>query len=172
MSCIARRWWKNCTELPLGWNLLNIHLKNLNFLANLFPTVPSRGGGAYRRPRLKQQKTQTEITEDPNWNNSRLYLKQHFTFLHFDQLSSLGLLGQSSEVECNPKMSISLFDDLGPLLSHFGWLSLLGLLGRSSEVERNWKMNILSFQWLRGPFFTFQSNFVAPIAWMIIRILT
>ena len=152
MSCIARRWWKNWTELPLGWNLLNIHLKNLNFLANLFPTFPSRGGGAYRRPRLKQQKTQTEITEDPNWNNRRLYLKQHFTFLHFDQLSSLGLLGQSSEVECNPKMSISLFDDLGPLLSHFSRLSLLGLLSQSSEVEHNPKMSISSYDDLGGLF--------------------
>ena len=33
-------------------------------------------------------------------------------FLHFAQLLSLGLLGQSSEVECNAKMSISFFDDL------------------------------------------------------------
>ena len=32
-------------------------------------------------------------------------------FLYFGQLSFLGSLGVSSEVECNPKMSILLFDD-------------------------------------------------------------
>ena len=36
---------------------------------------------------------------------------------HFSQLSSLGSLGQSSEVERNPKMNISFFDDLGALFS-------------------------------------------------------
>ena len=34
---------------------------------------------------------------------------------HFGQLSLLGLLSQSSEVERNPKMSISFYDDLGAL---------------------------------------------------------
>ena len=32
-------------------------------------------------------------------------------FLHFWQHLSLRMLGRSSEVECNPKMSISFFDD-------------------------------------------------------------
>ena len=36
-------------------------------------------------------------------------------FLHFGQLSSLGSLSRSSEVEHSPKMSISFFDDLGGL---------------------------------------------------------
>ena len=35
--------------------------------------------------------------------------------VHFCQLSLLRLLSQSSEVEHNPKMSISIFDDLGGL---------------------------------------------------------
>ena len=36
-------------------------------------------------------------------------------FLHLGCLSSLRLLGQSSEVEHNSKTSISFFDDLGGL---------------------------------------------------------
>ena len=57
MSCTAKRWRRDWTELSLGWNLLNVNLKNLNFLATLFPTFPSRGGGG--------------CTEDPDWNNRR-----------------------------------------------------------------------------------------------------
>ena len=151
MSCIARRWWKNWTELSLGWNLLNVNLKNLNFSVTLFPTFPSRGGGGV-------QKTQTETTEDPDWNNRRPYLKQHFIFSHFDQLLSPGSLGQSSEVKCNPKMSISLFDDLGGLLSHFGQLLFLGLLSQSSEVEHNPKTSISSYEDL-GAFFHISVDF-------------
>ena len=41
-------------------------------------------------------------------------------FSHFGQRSSLRSLGQSSEIECNPKMNISFFNDLGGLFSHFG----------------------------------------------------
>ena len=37
-------------------------------------------------------------------------------FSHFGQRSLLRLLGQSSEIEHNPKMNISFFDDLGELL--------------------------------------------------------
>ena len=62
------------------------------------------------------------------------------------------LLGWSSEVECNIKMSISFFDDLGGLLSHFGWLSLLG---RSSEFVHNPKMSISFFDDLGGLFLHF-----------------
>ena len=41
--------------------------------------------------------------------------------MHFSQLSLLRSLGQSLEVEGNPKMNISFFiDDLGGLFSHFG----------------------------------------------------
>ena len=88
------------------------------------------------------QKTQTETTEDPYLNNRRPLLKQHFIFSHFDKLSSLRSLVQSSEVERNIKMSISFFDDLGGLFLHFSQLSLLGLLSQSSEVERNPKTSI------------------------------
>ena len=56
-------------------------------------------------------------------------------------------------------MSISLFDDLGGLLSHFGRLSLLRLLSQSSEVERNPKMSILSYDDLGGLFFHISVNF-------------
>ena len=42
----------------------NVHFQPIN---SVFPTFPSVwGGGAYRRPRLKQQKTLTKTTEDPN----------------------------------------------------------------------------------------------------------
>ena len=40
-------------------------------------------------------------------------------FLHFSQCLSLRLLGRSSEVERNPKMNISFFDDLGGLFFNF-----------------------------------------------------
>ena len=63
-------------------------------------------------------------------------------FLCFGQHSSLRSLGQSSEVEHNPKMKISFFDDLGGFFVHFSQRSSLRLLGRSSEVEHNAKMNI------------------------------
>ena len=62
--------------------------------------------------------------------------------MHFGQLSLLRLLGWSSEVEHNPKMGISIFDDLGGLSLHFGWLLLLRSLSQSSEVESNPKMSI------------------------------
>ena len=142
MSCIGRRWRRVWTELSLGWSLLNVNLKNLNFLVTLIPTFPSRvggeGGGIH--------KTQTETRQDPNWNNMSC-------LLHFEQLSSLGLLGWSPEVERNfLKMNISFFDDLGGLLSHFGCLSLLGLLGRSPEVECNPKTSISFFDDLGGLF--------------------
>ena len=84
-----------------------------------------------------------------------------FIFLRFGQHFLLRLLGWSSEVEHNPKMSISLFDDLGDILPHFSRLSLLGLLSQSSEVERNPKNEHFIFQWLRGlfHFFAFPSTF-------------
>ena len=40
-------------------------------------------------------------------------------FLHFGQHFLLGLLGRSSKVECNPKMNILFFDDLGGLFIFF-----------------------------------------------------
>ena len=49
-------------------------------------------------------------------------------------------------------MSISLFDDLGHLLSHFSRLSLLRLFSQSSEVECNPKMSISSYDQLGGLF--------------------
>ena len=52
--------------------------------------------------------------------------------------------GQSSEVECNPKMSISFY------LAGEGWqmgFESIDQPGRSSEVEHNPKMSI-SFVWL------------------------
>ena len=44
-------------------------------------------------------------------------------------LTSLRSLGQSSEIEHNPKMNISYFYDLGGLFSNFSQLSLLRSLG-------------------------------------------
>ena len=63
-----------------------------------------------------------------------------FFFLHFGQLLLLGLLSWSSEVEHNPKMSISFFDNL---------------LSGSSEVESNPKMSISFFENLVAFFFFF-----------------
>ena len=75
-----RRWRRDWTELSLGWNLLNVNLRNLNFSVTLIPTLPSGVEGHTedsdwnnRRPRLKQQKTLTETTEDPNWNNMSFF---------------------------------------------------------------------------------------------------
>ena len=80
-----------------------------------------------------------------------------FVFLHFGQHLLLGSLGQSSEVECNPKMNILFFNDLGGLfcfftfqLMFFAWIAWLII-----EVERNPKMNILFFDDLGGLFFVF-----------------
>ena len=70
--------------------------------------------------------------------------------VHFCQLSLLGSLSRSSEVECNPNTSISFFDDFGGLSLHFGQLSSLRLLSQSSEVERNPKMSISFFDDLGG----------------------
>ena len=70
-------------------------------------------------------------------------------FSHFSQLSSLRWLGQSSEVECNPKLSISFFDDLGGLFLHFSQLSSLS---QSLEVEHNPKMSISFFDDVGGLF--------------------
>ena len=86
-------------------------------------------------------------------------------FLHFGRLSLLGLLGRSSEVESNPKMNISFFDDLGDLggSSHFGQLLLLGLLGQLSEVQHNPKTSISFF------FYAVWSTFIAWITRPIIR---
>ena len=85
------------------------------------------------------------------------------------------LLSRSSEVECNPKMNILFFNDLGGLSSflfHFSRCSSLRSLGQSSEVEHNPKANILFFNDLGGLFsffFAFQSMFVTQIAQPIIR---
>ena len=46
-----------------------------------------------------------------------------FMFLCFGQHFLLGLLGRSSEVECNPKMNILFFDDLGGLFHFFAFRS-------------------------------------------------
>ena len=74
-------------------------------------------------------------------------------------LGGIGLLSQSSEVECNPKMNILFFDYLGGgnffIFLHFGRCSLLRSLGQSSEVEHNPKMNILFFDHLGGLFLFF-----------------
>ena len=81
-----------------------------------------------------------------------------FVFLHFSRHILLGLLGQSSEVECNPKTNILFFNDLGGLFWFFlcfGQHFWLGSLGRSSEVERNPKMNISFFNDLGGLFHFF-----------------
>ena len=67
-------------------------------------------------------------------------------FWHFSQLSSLGSLCQSSEVEQNAKISILFFNNLGGLFLHFGWLSLLKSLSWSLEVECNPKMSISFFE--------------------------
>ena len=45
-------------------------------------------------------------------------------FLCFGQHFLLGLLGRSSEVECNPKMNILFFDDLGGLFHFFVFWSM------------------------------------------------
>ena len=73
-------------------------------------------------------------------------------FSHFDQILLLRLLSQSSEVEHNPKMSISFFDDLDGLFLHFGQLSLCRSLSQSSEVKSNPKMSISFFDDLGGLF--------------------
>ena len=57
----------------------------------------------------------------------------------------LGLLSQSSEVERNPKMNISSYNDLEGLFSHFSQLSSLRSLSLSSEVECNPKLSISIF---------------------------
>ena len=44
-------------------------------------------------------------------------------FLCFGQHFLLGLLGRSSEVECNPKMNILFFDDLGGFFHFFAFQS-------------------------------------------------
>ena len=67
-------------------------------------------------------------------------------------LESIDQPGQSSEVEYNPKTSISFFDDFGGLFLHFSRLLLLGSLGQSLEVERNPKMSISSYDDLGGLF--------------------
>ena len=63
-------------------------------------------------------------------------------FSNFGQLSLLGSLSQSSEIERNPKTNISVFNDLGGLFSHFGRHSSLGLLSQSSEIEHNPKYHL------------------------------
>ena len=70
-----------------------------------------------------------------------------FVFLHFGRRFLLWSLGQSSEVEHNPKMNILFFNDLGGLFVflRFGRCFLLRLLGWSSEVEHNPEMNIWFF---------------------------
>ena len=129
---------KKLNRIVFGLKLVERKSEKPKFLGDPISYLSIQGGGrAYRRPRLKQQKTLTE---------------KHFIFSHFDQLSSLRSLGQSSEVECNPKMSISLFDDLGGLLSHFSWLSLLRLLSQLSEVEHNPKTSI-HLMMTKGAFF-------------------
>ena len=164
MSCIARRWWRDWTELSLGWKLLNVNLKNLNFSVTLIPTFPSRGS---------IQKTQTETAEDPDWNNisffcilinfhhldhlanhqklNIIYKNEYFIFWwlrgllsHFSWLSLLRLLGRSPDIEHNPKTSMSLF------LAGEGWqmgFESIDQPGQSSEFERNPKMSISLF-WL------------------------
>ena len=57
-------------------------------------------------------------------------------FQHLEGFSSLGSLRWLSEVECNPKISISVFDDL-TAISHFMQLASLRSLNQSSEVECN-----------------------------------
>ena len=66
-------------------------------------------------------------------------------FSHFGRRLLLGSLCWSAEIERNPKMNISFFDDLGGLFSHFGWCLSLGSLSWSSEIECNTKMNISFF---------------------------
>ena len=77
------------------------------------------------------------------------------SYVGLSVLSLLRWLGQSSEVECNPKTSISFFDDLESLFLNFCWLSSLRSLGQSSEVEHNWKMSISFFDDLGGLFLHF-----------------
>ena len=55
-----------------------------------------------------------------NFGQVNFAIKIFTIFLHFVQISSFSLLSQSSEVERNPKMSISFFDDLMAIFSHFG----------------------------------------------------
>ena len=90
---------KKLNRIVLEFKLVERKSEKPKFLGDPISYLCSWGGGGI-------QKTKT-LTE------------KHFIFSHFDQISSLRSLGQSSEVECNPKMSISMFDDLGGLLSHF-----------------------------------------------------
>ena len=134
---------KSLNRIVLGLKLVEHKSEKPKFLGDPNSYLSIQGGGEVGGI----QKTQTETIEDPNWNNMSC-------FLHFDQLSSLGLLGWSPEVERNfLNMNISFFDDLGGLLSHFGCLSLLGLLGRSPEVECNPKTSISFFDDLGGLFY-------------------
>ena len=133
MHCQEQK--KRLNRIVLGLELVERKSDRPKFLSNPNSYLAIQGWvGAYRRPKLKQQKTLTET------------------------LSSLGLLGRSSEVEHNINMSISFFHDSGGLFPHFSQLLLLGLHSRSSEVECNPKMSISFFDDL-GPLFHILVNF-------------
>ena len=58
---------------------------------------------------------------------------------------SINQPGWSSEVERNPKMSISSYDNIGGLFSHFTQILSLQSLSWSSEIEHNPKPSISFF---------------------------
>ena len=58
---------KKLNRIVLGLKLVEHKSEKPKFLGDpIFLPFQWGGTGAYRRPRLKQQKTQTETTEDPN----------------------------------------------------------------------------------------------------------
>ena len=57
---------KRLDRIVLGLKLVECKSEKPKFLGDPNSYLAIGGGGAYRRPRMKQQKTQTETTEDPN----------------------------------------------------------------------------------------------------------
>ena len=81
-------------------------------------------------------------------------------FLHFGECSLLRSHGRSSEVECNPKMNISFFNDLQGL---FLFLCILVDVRRSDPLANNQKLNIIQKQTFSddlGAFFVFIYLFI------------
>ena len=78
--------------------------------------------------------------------------------MHFGRLLLLWFLSQSSEVESNPKMSISFFDDLGGPFCILVDFCHSDCSAKSSEVECNPKMRIY-FLMTYGAFICISAEF-------------
>ena len=101
-----------------------------------------------------------------------MYFEKNQNFFCFG--GSIRLLGQSSEVECNAKMNISFFDNLGGLLSFF---CISVNVCCSDYLADHQKLNIIQkqtfhFLMTKGAFFcffVFWLTFVTRITLPIIR---